>query len=450
MHRIVLRILIIFVFTATLSSCHHAATDKEQTQAEPSGTDIYEPKTLGSATFAVDESNSATVNYSANGTDAALRVTDSNGLTWRLDIPKDALPQSQTIQMTALRDVSVDTLGAMKGGVLLEPDGLRFLVPAKLTVTGEGLPANSLLLTGKHDGTSLSLTGCENKEGGVSADIFHFSTAVLPNGDEEAQLTTLAGRANEHYNDAMKHAKDMLKRPISEPPIPPDIALKCKKGTHDLEINKYYSQFLNELQEPELSVVNELLGAERSKQLLGTSTDDDALDTAAKLLDRLRTKVKKLIDTYQSQPDKFYATSAAFTQVERMYQLVGGTDRTDWTPLKNWCETVTQHYLSELTDKHDYTAIHAVIRAARTLVFLGGDGDAYLQKLKDAMKFDLTVETKMRTMAEYYFSYHLTGTIPIQLTPGEELAVGEGSGVCEYASAECPIGEYVSPSSYPC
>lgn len=450
MRRALLLILSIFVFTATLSSCNNAIIDEKQKQTEISGSEAYEPKTLGSATFMADDTKSTSINYPANGTDATLRITDSNGLTWRLDIPKDALPQSQTIKMTAMRNVSVDTLGAMKGGVILEPDGLTFLEPAKLTVTGEGLSAKSLLLTGKKDGSSLSFTVCENKEGGVSADIFHFSTAVLPDAGEEAQMRDLADRANEHCNDAAKHANDILKHPIDEPPIPPDIALKCKKGTHDLDINKYYSQFLNELQEPEMSAVKELLGAERSKQLVGTSTNDDSLNNAAKLLDRLRTKVKRLIDKYQSQPDKFYATSTAFTQVERMYQLIGGKDTPDWALLQKWCENVTQYYLSELTDKHDYTAIHAAIRAARTLQLLGGDGDAYLQKLESALKFELKVETDMRTVAENYFSYNLTGTIPIQLTFGGDLVVGDGSGTCEYASAKSPIAKYVSPGSYTC
>ncbi len=76
--------------------------------------------------------------------------------------------------------------------------------------------------------------------------------------------------------------------------------------------------------------------------------------------------------------------------------------------------------------------------------------EIYLTKLEEALKFDLTIETNMRTMAEYYFSYNLKGTIPIQLTLGGELALGEGAGICEYALAECPIAEYVSPSSYTC
>lgn len=439
------------ILTATLSSCNNAMVDKEQKQAEILGAETYEPKTLGRATFTVEDTQSASFQYPADGADnATMSITDSNGLTWRLDIPKDALQKTQTIKMTAMRTVSVDTLGVMKGGVILEPDGLTFLEPAKLTVTGEGLSAKSLLLTGKNDGSDLSFTICGNKEGGVSADIFHFSTVVLPDLAEEAQMKALTDRANEHYNDAVKYANELLKRPVDEPPIPPDIALKCKKGTHDLDINQYYGKFLDELQEPEMSAVRELLGAERTKQLVGTSANDDALNNAAKLLDRLRTKVKKLIDNYQSQPDKFYAVSSAFTQVERMYQLVGGEDNTDWKPLHKWCESVTHYYLEELTDKHDYTAIHAVLRAARTLELLGGDAEAYLQELESAMRFDLKIKIDMRTMAESYFSYNLTGTIPIQLTLGSDLAVGEGSGICEYASAESPIAEYVSPGSYTC
>ncbi len=435
---------------AMLIGCNNGTTGKEQMKSEATAAEAYEPQSLGSLDFKVDNVKTTSVNYPADGTDTTLSITDINGLTWRLDIPKDALLQSQTIKMTAMSSVSADTLGPMAGGVVLEPDGLTFLAPAKLTVTGESVKAKSLLLTGKKDGSDLTFASCENKEGGVSADIFHFSTAVMSGWDEDSQLMDMADRANQQLIDAMKKANDILKRPVDEPPTPPDISLKCKKGSHDLDINKYYNQFIQELKEPEMSVVSELLAAERSNQLLGNSKNDDALATAAKLLDRLRKKVKTLIDKYQAQPDKFYATSAAFIEVEKMYQLVGGKADTDWEPLRKWCEKVAQHYLSELKDKHDYTAIHAVVRATRSLELLGGDGDAYLTKLENALKFDLKIDLNMRTVADYYLKYEITSTIPMQLTLGGDLVVGEGSGTCEYALAECPIGEFKAPSKYPC
>lgn len=450
MRRTLSLVLVIFMSITMLIGCNNGTTSKEQMKSEATTAEAYEPKSLGSAAFTVDDAKTTSVNYPADGTEATLSVTDTKGLTWRLDIPKDALLQSQTIKMTAMSSVSADTLGPMAGGVVLEPDGLTFLTPAKLTVTGEGVKVKSLLLTGKQDGSDLTFTSCENKEGGVSADIFHFSTAVMSDWDEDSQLKNMADHANQQLSDAMKKANDILKRSIDEPPIPPDISLKCKKGSHDLDINKYYNQFMQELKEPEMSIVTELLAAERSNQLLGNSKNDDALNTAARLLDRLRTKVKKLIDKYQSQPDKFYATSAAFIEVEKMYQLAGGKDETNWEPLRKWCEKVAQHYLSELTDKHDYAAIHAVVRAARSMELLGGDGDAYLTKLDNALKFDLKIDLNMRTVADYYLKYEITSTISMQLTLGGDLVVGEGSGTCEYALAECPIGEFKAPSSYPC
>lgn len=443
-------VLVIIMSTAMLTGCTNGTVGNEQTTAEAAAAEAYVPMSLGSANFTVDETKTASVNYPADGTDATLNVIDATGLTWQLYIPKDALLQPQTIKMTAMSSVSVDTLGPMAGGVVLEPDGLTFLAPAKLTVNGEGVKAKSLLLAGKQDGSNLAFTSCENNEGRVSADIFHFSTALMSGSDEDSQLKNMGDRANQQLIDAMKKANDILKRPVDEPPIPPDIPLKCKKGTHDLDINKYYNLFMQELKEPEMSIVTELLATERSNQLLGNSKNDDAYKTAAKLLDRLRKKVKTLIDKYQDQPDKFYATSAAFIVVEKKYLFAGGKDDTDWEPLRKWCEKVAQHYLSELTDKHDYTAVHAVVRAARALQLLGGDGDAYLTKLENALKFDLKIDLNMRTVADYYLKYEITSTIPIQLTLGGDLVVGEGSGTCEYALAECPIGEFKAPGSYPC
>jgi hypothetical protein len=418
---------------------------------KPDSAEAYEPKSLGSATFTVDDSKTRSVDYRAEDTDVSMSVTDGNGLTWRLDIPKDALPQSQTIKMTAMSSVSVDTLGVLAGGVVLEPDGLAFLTPAKLTVTGNGVKTNSLLLTGGQDGSNLAFTSCANKEGVVTADIFHFSTAMMSGSDDNAQTDKMSKSADEQMKNALKEANDLLKRPIDDPPIPPDISLKCKKGTHDLDINKYYHEFLKNFKEPEMSVATALLSAEKATLLLGTSNNSGAMNTAVKLLDRLSAKISKIISNYQSQPDKFYATSAAFVEVERMYQLAGVKGDTNWEPLKNWCEIIAQKFLSDLTGKHDYTTIHALVRTSRMLSLMGGDGDAILTKLENALNFDLKIDLKMQTDAEYYFKYEITGKIPIKLTLGlTSLAVGEASGTCNYTLAESPIGEFQSPKSYPC
>lgn len=436
-----------------LIGCNKEISVKEQKQTEATQTEIgsYESISIGSASFTIDDTKSVSVQYTPGGTDdSTLSVTDNKGLIWRLDIPKNALQQSQNIKMTAMNRANVDTLGAMAGGIVLEPDGLIFLEPAKLTVTGEDVNVKSLLLTGNKDGSNLNFICCENKDGEVSADIFHFSTVMLPNMDEDTQIKNITVQVDEQQKNAVKNAYDILKRPIDEPPIPPDISLKCKKGTHDLDMNQYYNQFLQNLKEPEMSAVTQLLGAERSKQILGTSQNDDSMEIAAKLLERLRTKIKILIDKYQGQPEKFYSTAAAFTQVENMYLLAGGQDDTDWFPLIKWCENVTRHYLSELTDKHDYTSIHALVRAAKTLELIGGDGYAYLSKIENALKFDLSLDINMRTMADYYFKYELTATIPINLTLGGDFVVGEGLGTCEYSSVTSPIGQFISPSSYPC
>lgn len=440
----------ILMFAQMLTGCLIIKESPDQNQTGTASAEAFEPKSLGSAAFTVDESKTSSIDY--NGTDTSVGVADGNGLFWTLDIPNDALVQPQTITMTAMSGVSVDTLGTMAGGVILEPDGLTFLEPVKLTVTGNGINDHSLLFTGNHDGTNLAFTCMEDSAGGVSAEIFHFSTAMLYDWDGDEQIKNMETLADEHLADAMKRAKEMLKSPVEDPPIPPDISLKCKKGTHDPDINQYFNAFSANFKEPEMSLITELISAERLKQYMGTSENDDALNMAVRLLERLRTKAGRLIEKYRSEPDKFYASSAAYLEVERMIRLAGGKDNTDWEPLREWCESVAGKHLSDLTDKHDYTSIHALVRAARILELIGGDADAYLTKLDSAMKFDLKIELQMRTMAEYYFKYEIIAEIPIQLTPDLEgrLAVGQGTGKFSYTLAESPIGEFKSPNSYPC
>lgn len=449
MRKIVVLILIGALMTAMLSGC--TVFTKAKSTAGASTAEAFVPKSLGRATFTVDTAKKDSAQFTADGTDTTVSVTDRGGLTWTLVIPEDALLEPTTITITAMSSVSVDTLGKLAGGVVFEPDGLTFLAPAKLTVTGKGMTTHSLLMTGQHDGANLALAGNEKVEGGVSADIYHFSSAMMSNGGDAAQITGMENQASENYSEAMKKAADLLKQKIDDSDIPPDISLKCKKGTHDLDINKYYGEFLKKLKEPEMTVVTELLAAERSKQYMGTSNDNNAYEVAAKLLDRLRTKVSKIISKYKNQPDKFYATAAAFIQVERLYGSVGGKGAADWEPLRQWCKTVAQKYLNELK-QHDYTSIHALVRASRILDLIGGDGQAFQAELQNALKFNLNLEIKMRTLADNYIKYEINSEIPIQLTLSLEggLAVGDGTGTCTYALAETPLGVFGGPKTYEC
>ena len=140
--------------------------------------DIYDMvETLGDAAFTVDSANKATGEFTP-GIPLSLSVTDSEGVTWTLDVPAGALLTGETITMTALRDITTDGLfDTLDGGVLLEPDGLYFYSPATLTVSGDDC-VDAIMLVGNHDGGNLDLSCYENGAGSATVYITHFSTVT--------------------------------------------------------------------------------------------------------------------------------------------------------------------------------------------------------------------------------------------------------------------------------
>jgi hypothetical protein len=138
------------------------------------------------ATFTVDTSTRVTGEFFADGeTPLTLSMTDSVGLTWTLDIPPYALPYPTTITMTAMKDVTLDGLGWMDGGVVLEPDGLTFITPATLTVSGGELSTGVFMMLGEHDGGNVTLANYERSDGTATATIYHFSTDYTGDADRK-------------------------------------------------------------------------------------------------------------------------------------------------------------------------------------------------------------------------------------------------------------------------
>ena len=100
----------------------------------------------------------------------------SSGATWQLVIHPYSLDQPVTIKMTALKGItSEDAPVPYSGGVLLEPDGLVFLTPASLKISGSKTQ-DTVVLTGSSQGDSMAFILDNSPDEGFS--IAHFSTLV--------------------------------------------------------------------------------------------------------------------------------------------------------------------------------------------------------------------------------------------------------------------------------
>ena len=132
----------------------------------------------GVATVLLDDARrvSATIGREG-GTLGAGRVS--------LNIPAGALSEDTSIAMTPLLDLADSPLsGSLIGGVKLEPEGLRFLKPALLSMPlPAGIPPASVLGFGSEgDGSDLHLQPRSVSDDSVSLALWHFSTAGASSG----------------------------------------------------------------------------------------------------------------------------------------------------------------------------------------------------------------------------------------------------------------------------
>jgi hypothetical protein len=112
-----------------------------------------------------------------------LTTADASGANWTLTIPAHAVPAGTVITMTPLGNIqSAGYIGSMKGGLLLEPDGLPFDTAGTLEVKLPSGSPKSVLLTGDQR-ARVSISWEENREKGRSSrPIDHFSVEVFRHG----------------------------------------------------------------------------------------------------------------------------------------------------------------------------------------------------------------------------------------------------------------------------
>jgi hypothetical protein len=101
----------------------------------------------------------------------------ANGVTYRLTIPRGALPRSTTVTMTPVTVTSPTFPGGQPAAVRLEPEGLRLYAPAVLTIeTTSPFTGNILGFTAESSGTAFHAYPAQSPEGSViQFNLMHFS-----------------------------------------------------------------------------------------------------------------------------------------------------------------------------------------------------------------------------------------------------------------------------------
>jgi hypothetical protein len=130
-----------------------------------------------------------TVTLEEGGT---VTATASDGTTFELVVPPQAVPGDTEITLTPLSDMAGIDADAMQG-VLLEPDGLEFHELARLTITpAEPIPPESqLMFEAAGDGENPTLALVDPTSEDIVILLDHFSVAGIATASEAQQARML-------------------------------------------------------------------------------------------------------------------------------------------------------------------------------------------------------------------------------------------------------------------
>jgi len=382
---------------------------------------------LGKIQFQVDPSNNAVADYPGDGREVRMYLTDKAGLTWTLILPGNALDRPQTIQMIALANLQAGAFPAqIKGGVLLEPDGLTFFNPPILTVSGAGLGDKPILFTGQQDGSAVTLAVPNPDEpsgGSASARLYHFSSAF--GGDAGQDLADFMSAEEKALIEA---AKQLIKNKNISVPEPPSIPLECSEQNKE---GQDADAFNKAVRSPEDELIRRMLALLRAKELMGQE-DNQLMPLIMQLLKRLEKKAHLLIQTYNNQPEKLLPVGKVALSIAKDIQLLGG-DTTILEEVGAYCSKSIDKLISDVRDKHDFRKINAVWLVARWAALLGSDNhsvDEIQSKLQAALHFKFKATFTQRfPEQEWQTQSELDLPYDANITDKGESWQGSGPGV---------------------
>jgi hypothetical protein len=178
------------------------------------------------------------------------------------------------------------------------------------------------------------------------------------------------GNLEQEYKEAMDAAKKILNEKIAEPPVPPDINLKCAEGT---AADKLGGVYIEKLIQPEADIVRRLLSVCKKMSEVKPGSESECLVLAGDVYKRNLTKTLNLIRKYKPKPEKFIAVASASLTVCKEAAMLGvDSDLGDYAiSLGAWAEDIVDKYLDELRKNHDYRAISVIFSLSKTAHLLG-------------------------------------------------------------------------------
>jgi hypothetical protein len=325
--------------------------------------------------------------------ETTLQVEDSSGLTWKLTIPSNALVNEETITMTPLKDVK-GTNGGDLSGVLLKPDGLEFIVPATLTVTGNGIEGGWIYCA-DHSGMDPELALTQQVDGGIECKISHFSSVVadksspLSDPDKKAQIDRGAKKA-------IAKVKDLLKDD-AELPEPPAVKLECLTDNSFKEANKYRERIFEE----ETAYLATLSMAYAVYNNANDPMAEEIKPLLEQLSKRAESKIVEFFEKYSPDPKRFFLAAALLEDAaltfagNYIYNLSGDKKPSDsqfnriYELTLDWGKHTMDYIIEQIRTKHNYKLAATACFVNELLKTTGVDMH---DKIKDAYTFKVTFE----------------------------------------------------------
>lgn len=304
-----------------LTGCGNLATEPRDTD-DPSEEKMESVDSLLSRigiiedlSFEVIKAAVATIEY--DGTEKSLEVTDENGLTWQLTIPENALAEQCTITLTPLSNVESERKKDGLSGILMEPDGLAFIKPASLTVTGPD--ADKLLfLSGTQDGKNYSYQPDQKSENGARLLVYHFSSVIASDAPSDAEVYR---ELKKYLPRLKKEVESSLSKSIKVPDII-ETPMECYRGIPNIVIEQLGKWFAQE-------GANAVL-AGMIMDICEQQGDKIGVNDARRLwLDSIRRffqKEKAYYDKYHAQYDKFIFVPRELSRLVGIIITAGGEE----------------------------------------------------------------------------------------------------------------------------
>jgi hypothetical protein len=356
---------------------------------------------FGQVNFTLD--NSLTLGIDIGEQPQSISVTDKNQVKWTLDIPAQPYAESSYISMTPVGSFGTSVISCRPvSGMVFSPDGFYFAAPATLTVEFPVSQTGKLLFysikgTGVNDTLDLMPADLSGKK--YTLTLYHFSGAM---GGEPFDGDKAYKEAKARYNAAMAEAQALSKLPVTVSP-PPAVPINPCTGTVSRSQESAIQNFVDGICEPEHSIQNKILAAQKAMCFMGNNNldgpDCEANYNASGLNNRLVQKAFMLISQYGNIDDYLVPVRRAVFKIGYADEFSGGDAYGALIQgLADNVYKVRDNTLKKLRDEHDYKVIKQLIRFTRDYCMLSAtcDEESFLELVRKAATFKASIITEFK------------------------------------------------------